>query len=63
MKPLQPDSALLCKLGSIAIHIQEAFSKKGSHFDLQALKPLIEDKEVNDWLKEMDKLALIPKKR
>ena len=58
-----PNLGLCCKLGSIIVHIQEALSKKGSGYDIQALIPLVNDKEVNDWLKEMDKMTLLPKKR
>ncbi len=59
----KPEMSLMCKLGSIIVHIQEAFSTKGSSFDIKAIEPLIQDNEVNEWLKEMDRLALIPKKR
>jgi len=36
---------------------------KAHKFDVMAIKSIIEDVEVSKWLKEMDKLALIPKKR
>lgn len=61
--PLKPSAALLCKLGSIAVHIDEGLSAKGHRFDFIALKTLMEDPEVAEWLKQMDKLALLPKKR
>ena len=62
--PLKPDLGLLCKLGSIAVHVEEATLYAGGHaVDIAALESLISDQEVVDWLVEMDKLALIPKKR
>lgn len=61
--PLQPSPALLCKLGSVVVHAQEALSLKGHDFDWEALKQNIQDPEVEQWLQRMDKLALIPKKR
>ena len=63
MDKLTPNMVVLCKLGSMVVHLQEALSNKGSAFDVQTIIPLIQDKEVNDWLKEMDKMALLPKKR
>ena len=61
--PLKPNAGLLCKLGSIAVHVDEAASDTGHAFDKVALKGLIDDPEVAEWLVEMDKMALIPKKR
>lgn len=58
-----PHTSLLVKLGSIAVHAEEAISEKGHHFDISALKSLLNDHEVKQWLSEMDALALIPKKR
>jgi hypothetical protein len=60
--PLKPDLGLLCKLGSIAVHVEEAMAT-GHSFDIDALGSLLSDQEVCTWLVEMDKLALIPKKR
>jgi len=63
--PLKPDLGLLCKLGSIAVHVDEGIIAEGQGhpFDTAALESLISDQEIVDWLVEMDKLALIPKKR
>lgn len=60
--PLTPVPRLLCKLGSIIVHIQE-FGETGEPFDVMAMHGLLEDPEVKDWLKGMDQLAMIPKKR
>ena len=61
--PLKPELALLVKLGSIAIHLDEMLSDKMHEYDQITLQGLLQDKEVIDWLEEMDRLALIPKKR
>jgi hypothetical protein len=60
---LKPSAGILIKLGSIYVHIDEAMSKKGHNFDVLALKQLLEDPELKEWIKQMDALALIPKKR
>jgi hypothetical protein len=59
----RPSVALLCKLGSIAVHADEATSKQGHPFDLTAIRGLLDDDEVQEWLKQMDKLSMLPKKR
>ena len=63
MNPLKPDAKLLCKLGSIVIHIEELISSKGHPYDKSSLLGLLADEDINNWLTQMDKLALIPKKR
>lgn len=61
--PLKPGAALLCKLGSIAVHVEEMLSAKGHSFDRVALTTLLEDAEVKRWLQLMDGMAMLPKKR
>ena len=51
--PLKPSVALLSKLGSIAVHVQEAMSKKGHPLDVEALRGLVHDSEVVAWIKAM----------
>lgn len=63
MNPLQPPASLLCKLASIAVHADEIMSPDGHAFDRHALQSSLEDPEVKEWLAEMDKMALAPKKR
>lgn len=63
MRTLAPKPSLLAKLGSIAVHVEEALSVKGHRFDIEALRTLLNDEEVKTWLKEMGALAMIPKKR
>lgn len=63
MKPLEPTPTLLSKLGSIVVHIEEHISTDSHPFDLYAAKLLLIDPEVVEWLRAMDDLAMIPKKR
>jgi len=63
MKIFEPSKTLLIKLGSIATHTREMLSDTGHHFDVEVLKVLLNDSEVTEWMAEMDKLALLPKKR
>lgn len=60
---LVPDSVLLCKLGSICVHIDEGLSKGGHEFDIITIKDLLEQPDVKQWLKDMEDLALLPVKR
>lgn len=57
---LTPSTALLCKLGSIARHVQEATDREGHWMDLAAVETLIADPEVQGWMQGMDRLALLP---
>lgn len=59
--PLKPSVALLAKLGSITTHFEELLSSKGHPFDRYALKTLLDDPEVKDWIKGMG--PYIPVKR
>jgi hypothetical protein len=61
--PLQPSPSLLSKLGSIAVHVDELLSPNGHAFDRIALESLINDREVRDWIRNMDEMAMLPKKR
>jgi hypothetical protein len=59
----QPPASLLCKLGSIIVQYEEMTSKHGHGFDKVAMDALIADAEVQDWIAEMQKLAMLPVKR
>lgn len=59
----KPEVSLLVKLGSIVVHADEMLSPRGHHFDKIALQQLIRDEEIQKWLKQMDMLAMLPKKR
>jgi len=60
---LKPNLALLCRIASIAVHADELTSPDGHDFDRDAIRSLLADPEVADWLKKMGKAALIPVKR
>lgn len=62
-EPLKPGISLLVKLGSIAVHVDEMLSPDGHDFDRIALQQLIADPEVAEWIKQMDGMAMLPKKR
>ena len=61
--PLNPSASLLCKLGSIARHVEEGFSGAGHPLDLSTAGTLVEDTEVRAWMEQMEALALLPVKR
>ena len=61
--PLKPSAQLLVKLGSAIVHADELVSPHGHHFDHTALKQLLADEQVQEWFKQMDKMAFLPKKR
>jgi len=58
-----PSFAVLVKLGSLAVHVEEFLSPDGHAFDREAIVVLLDDPEVKEWLAEMDKAAFLPKKR
>lgn len=60
---LAPSVGLLCKLGSIAVHVDEMISTDGHAYDRVALGVLLNDPEVIGWLRQMDAAAMVPKKR
>lgn len=61
--PLHPPVTVLVKLGSIAVHVEEMFLPGGHKFDQAVTQALLSDPEVKEWIKQMDELALMPKKR
>lgn len=58
-----PTPTLLSKLGSAIVHAAEALGADGHNFDEIAFFEALHDGEVQDWLVEMTKLALIPLRR
>jgi hypothetical protein len=59
--PEQPSLSLLVKLGSIIVHVEEVMSPQRHNFDVIAIKSLLSDGEVKNWLKAMG--PLLPVKR
>lgn len=60
---LKPSPALLAKVGSILVHLEESSGPLGHAFDVIALRQLAADAEVQEWLDGLRKLAMVPVKR
>ena len=63
MNPLDPGARVLCKVGSIVVHMDEATDLGGHAFDVQAFRTLLADPEVVAWLDAMRAIGMIPVKR
>jgi hypothetical protein len=61
LTPEKPPLTLLCKLGSLAVHIDEALSDDSHLYDWTAIHMLLDDPEVKQWIADMG--PLLPKKR
>ena len=61
--PLQPSAQLLIKLGSIIVHADEFTSDGGHELDLGAMRGVMSDPEVKEWLEQMNSMAFLPVKR
>lgn len=61
--PFKVGPALLVKLGSYIVHIQEAKALGGHEFDWAAAKTIEDDAEVKAWLGALDAQGFLPKKR
>jgi hypothetical protein len=59
--PLKPELPLLMKLGSIIVHAEEMISPAGHAVDREALKALLANEDVQQWIKEMG--VFLPLKR
>lgn len=60
---LNPSPMLLCKLGSIMVHVEELHSSDGHTFDKVALDQLLMDPEVIAWRDAMETGGFLPVKR
>jgi hypothetical protein len=59
--PLKPSVSLLSKLGSIVVHADEATSAGRHEFDIVAIKSLLDNPEVKEWITAMG--VFMPVKR
>lgn len=59
--PLIPDLSVLCKVGSIIVHVEEFLSSDSHAHDLSAIKSLLADEDVRHWIKSMG--PFLPLKR
>lgn len=58
-----PPAGLLDKVGFILFHLDEAADEDGHQFDWVAIRWLLADREVQDWLGAMGKHGVVPMKR
>lgn len=58
---IEPSLTLLCKLGSIIVHADEATEPGAHELDVTVLRALLADPEVKDWIKGMG--TMLPLKR
>jgi hypothetical protein len=58
-----PPIGLLAKIGSILVHVEEGAGEGGHAFDRMAVRSLLADREVQDWLGGMRDASLLPVKR
>lgn len=61
--PFAIPPALAAKIGSILVHTEEGTSTDGHAFDWHAIRALLGDSEVVEWLRTLQKMALVPVKR
>ncbi len=61
--PFTITPTLAAKLSSVLIHAEEGFGPHGHPLDMEAIKALLKDPEVIEWLGRMKALALVPLKR
>lgn len=62
MTMLRISGTLRIKLGCLVVHCEEALSKEGHPLDFDAIRGIVEDEEVQGWLKHIDRVYL-PVKR
>jgi hypothetical protein len=58
-----PKLSLLVKLGSIAVHADEMLSPGAHEFDMEAIKPLLRDPDLKEWIKQMTEKGFMPVRR
>ena len=58
-----PPLGLLRKIGSIVVHADELTGTRGHQFDSVAIRSLLAERDVQDWLAGMEAAGLIPVKR
>ena len=63
MKELSMSWELAAKLGSLAVHVEEAIGFKGHPFDVEACRGLLLDPEVVNFLEMLRLMVLLPVKR
>lgn len=59
----EPSIGVLAKIGSIVAHVEEGDGIDGHPFDWAAIRSLLSDQEVQQWLNGMRARSLLPLKR
>ncbi len=54
---------LAAKLGSLVVHVQEYLSRNSNPVDRSAIETIINDPEIAEWIKVLEKDALVSVKR
>jgi hypothetical protein len=62
-EPIIPSLQLLVKLGSLVIHYQEATGPKRHPLDMDAIRSIEGEPDVQEWISEMTKRGFLPVKR
>lgn len=60
---LNPGVTILAKLGSIVSHVEEGLDPNGHPLDRVAVRALLEDQGVVEWMAAMAERGLVPVKR
>lgn len=55
--------SLFCKLGSLAVHVEEFLSDDGHEFDKASIDSLLSDHEMKLFLRQLREQGLLPEKR
>lgn len=61
--PFVLPASLAAKVGSVLVHVEEGTSADGHAFDWEATRSLLGQADVVEWLRALQKLALVPVKR
>jgi hypothetical protein len=58
--PTFPPVTTLVKIAGVLTRVEEELSGEGRQFDGLAIKSLLADKEIRDWITGMNGLGLVP---
>lgn len=61
--PFTPSPTLIAKVGSILVHVEEGSEEGGHHYDWVAVRSLLADRDVQEWLDGLRRHAMVPVKR
>ena len=61
--PFKPSVALLSKIGSLIVHMQEFASPSGHEYDGIAVNQLLNDPDVIEWMKQMGPLLPVLRRK